>query len=79
MAGIETDADALLILHQFDDLGQLGEGIAQGGALPGHQLQQGDHAAAIGQLGVDAVEGVGDALQAGLFAAAGVRAVGDLG
>ena len=64
VAGIETDADALLVLHQLDDAGQLGEGIAQDGPLPGHQLQQGNCVAAFGQLGVDAVQGVGDALHA---------------
>ena len=74
VAGVKTDADAIFFLHQFDNLGELGEVVAQGGALPGHQLQQGSYAGAIGQLGVDAVEGVGDALQSGLFAAAGVGA-----
>ena len=64
VAGIKTDADALLVLHQLDDAGQLGEGIAQDGPLPGHQLQQVICAAAFGQLGMDAVEGVGDALHA---------------
>ena len=74
VAGVDTDAHALLFLHRVDYAGELGEGVAQGGALPGHQLQQRAYAGAIGQLGVDAVEGSGDALHAGFFAAAGVRA-----
>ena len=64
MAGIETDADALLILYQIDDAGRLGEGIAQGGFLSGHRLQQVNCAAVFGQLGVDTVQGVGDAVHA---------------
>ena len=54
--------------------GELGEVVAQGGPLPGHQLQQRDYVGAFGQLGVDAVEGIGDALHSGLLPAAGVRA-----
>ena len=37
MAGGESDADALFVLHQFDDAGQLGEGEALGCSLSGHQ------------------------------------------
>ena len=64
VAGVERDADAVFFLDQVDDVGQLGEDVAQGGSLSGHRRQQGEDDAVIGQLDVDAVEGIGDGLHA---------------
>ena len=65
MAGVETDADTAFVFHPVDDVGQVLEGVTQGGALAGGVFDHCGDAAGFIQSDVD---GLGDAVQALLLA-----------
>ena len=73
VAGVETDAQAIGLLHAVDDLGKLLESPAERGPLAGGSLQQASGPKAA-RLGMNLVERPNDALQAACLAAGRVSA-----
>ena len=61
MTGVSADTHTCLVVDLFDDLAKLAETSADGGALACHQLQECYGAGALGCIGMNAVEGGGDA------------------
>ena len=66
MTGVETDADAAIIVNTVDDLTQFAKITPDGGALARHQLEQCDRIDTLRCFDVDAVERGRDPFDTGL-------------